>query len=243
MMRHLLTVLSFLCLSTITIQAQTWDCDCEETDWESTGICIQVALDDTTTTQVGVDTFETWVPSECFAECWGFTNYVVVECDTTGFDWEWDDEFDDEFDDWVGYDCDCPESDLESEGICIEVTLPDSLLLESGLDSLFGEFTSFQTWVPSECYAACCGFTDYIIIDCDSIDGGFNDWDFGDDFNDELLGGFDCECEESDLEGEGICIEVTFPDTLFGDIGLDSLFGENLSQANVMRHVGVIRTM
>ena len=94
MMKFLLTVLSFLCLSTMTIQAQTWNCDCEETVTDSIGICIQVTLPDSLSTGSGVATFESWLPNECFAACLGFDNYVVIDCDSIGFEWEWDDEFD-----------------------------------------------------------------------------------------------------------------------------------------------------
>ena len=66
----------------MTIQAQTWNCDCEETVTDSIGICIQVTLPDSLSTGSGVATFESWLPNECFAACLGFDNYVVIDCDS-----------------------------------------------------------------------------------------------------------------------------------------------------------------
>ena len=204
----------------------TWDdgCECDESAWETEGICIEVTLPDSLASGLdslfGFDgsTFQTWVPSECYAECWGYTEYVIVDCDS--LDHGWDDEWED---DWTWDDgCECDESAWETEGICIEVTLPDSILNELG--DLFGlEDTTFQTWVPSECYAECWGYTEYVIVDCDSINGGGIDDEWEDDWNwdDEIDGGWtwgydDCECDEEDVEGEGICIQVTLTDSIFG---------------------------
>ena len=133
------------------------DCDCEEEDWESDGICIEL-ID----TEFDSIAFVTWVPSECYADCW-YEDYTVVEdCDDG---WGWED------------DCDCPEEDWASDGICVEITEGD---------------VSYATWVPSECYAAC-WYEEYTVVeDCD------NGWEWEDD----------CDCSEDDWNEEGICVEI-----------------------------------
>ncbi len=194
-----------------------FDCECDESDLEGEGICIEVSFSDSIFAGTGleildsIETFVTWVPSECFADCYGYTDYVIVDCDSTWHDdWEWEDEWDDP------YDCECDESDWEGEGICIEVTLDDSLFTSTGLGFLDSLIT-FETWVPSECFAECWGYTDYIIVDCDSIWN--DDWEWEDEWDDP----FDCECDESDWEGEGICIEISFSDSIWTGTGLEIL--------------------
>ena len=215
-----------------------WDdgCECDEDDWNGDGLCILVTLPDSLIgltdsliTGSGLDiplTFETWVPSECYAVCWGYTDYEIVECDSLWDDWEWEDDWDD---DWEWDDgCECDEDDWNGDGLCILVTLPDSLIgltdsliTGNGLDIPL----TFETWVPSECYAACWGYTDYEIVECDSL---WDDWEWEDDWDDDWDWDDGCECDEDDLEGDGICILVSLPDSLidltdslFIDLGLD----------------------
>ena len=147
------------------------DCECPEEDWDSEGICIEIF--DIEFDSTG---FVTWVPSACFADCW-YVDYLIVEdCDNG---WGWED------------DCECPEEDWESEGICIEI-------FEIEFDTI-----GFVTWVPSVCFADC-WYDDYTLVDCPEggIDGGACDWDL------------DCECE-IDSE-EGICIAYIYADSIFG---------------------------
>ena len=143
------------------------DCDCPEEDWEGEGICIEL--------EEGGFTWIEWVPSVCYADCWGYENYTVLDSCDDG--WEWED------------DCDCPEEDWEGEGICIE--------LEEG------GFTWVE-WVPSACYADCWGYENYTVLDnCDDIGPGCEDWDWEND----------CDCEFPD--DDGICISfVLEQDTL-----------------------------
>ena len=144
------------------------------------------------------------MPSECYAACWGYTDYVLVDCDSIyNDDWDWDDDWNDDWDDG----CNCDESDLEGEGICIEVTLPDTLFTGTELDSLFGETLTYQTWVPSECYAQCWGYTDYVIIDCDSINiGGIDGLDLGGiDFDSLEIFWDDCDCMFFE-DDEPVCV-------------------------------------
>jgi hypothetical protein len=190
-----------------------WDdpygCDCDESAWDGEGICIEVTGEDSLLTASGeivLDSFEfvTWVPSECYADCWGFDDYTIIDCDD-----EWDDEWDDPFD------CDCDEDDWDGEGICIELVGFDSIITAAG--SIIGDTLSYITWVPSECFADCWGFVDYVLVDCDSI---WNDeWDDG--WDDP----YNCDCDESAWDGEGICIEIIGEDSLLtstGEIVLDS---------------------
>jgi len=195
------------------IECDDWDggwtdCDCEE---DEEGICIEVNYDG--------DVYVEWVPSECFAECWGITDYTVVECDDWDNGGDWDD-------------CDCEE---DEEGICIEVNYEGDVF-EMWVPSEchaecweIGEYTVVECddwdggwtdcdceedeegicievnydgdvyveWIPSECHAECWGITDYTVVECD-------DWD---DWNWE-----DCDCEENE---EGICIEVDYEGEVF----------------------------
>ena len=112
------------------------------------------------------------------------------------------------------------------------------------MDSLFEGFPSFQTWVPSECIAVCCGFTDFTIIDCDSLDNGFDGWEdeWEDDWNNEWDNGCDCEVTDS----IGICITVTLPDSLVEILG--GVFEKTILlihgfQVNVMQYVMDSRTI
>ena len=152
----------------------TWidPCDCGPDDWNSEGVCIEV----TDLTAAGDSlTYIEWVPSTCYADCWGYTNYIVVDCDSI---WTWDP-------------CsDCDPEDWNSEGICIE-------LYES---TATGDTISYIEWVPSTCYADCWGYTNYIVIDCDSI----WTWDPCSD------------CDPEDWNSEGICIEL-YSSTATGD--------------------------
>jgi len=162
---------------------QSFNCECEVSDFEGAGICIEI----TESYDGDTLTYEAWAPSECYADCWGYENYVVVECDTTGFEWDYDWD-----NDWDNYGCECEVSDFEGAGICIEIT-----------ESYNGDTLTYESWVPSECYAACWGYENYVIVECDTT--GFewdNDWD-----ND--WDNYGCECEVSDFEGAGICIEIT----------------------------------
>ncbi len=158
------------------------ECDCPEEDWESEGLCIE--LIDFSFDTLGFDSLvlNAWVPSLCFADCWyeGY-EYVVADCDNG---WEWEDE------------CDCPEEDLETEGICVEIF--DFAFDTTGVDF---DTLSFVTWVPSMCYAECWyEGSDILLSDCD--DG----WEWEDE----------CDCPEEDWESEGICIDLS-------NTGLDSL--------------------
>ena len=191
--------------------------DCDENDFNGEGICIEVTYDN--------EVYEEWVPSECWADCFGYTDYVVVECDTTIYEdpcAECDeDDFNGEgicieltydgevytewvpsecwaecfgFSDFVVVECDttiyedpcaeCDEEDFEGEGICIEIT--------------FGNDT-FEEWVPSECWAECWGYTDFVVVECDTTV-----------YEDPCA-----ECDEEDFDGEGICIEITFDNETF----------------------------
>jgi len=138
------------------------DCDCPEDGWNTDGICVEINLAELDSLDFELDSiFVTWVPNECYAACW-YNDYTVVECED---DWGWED------------DCDCPDEDWSSEGVCFEV----------------GE--GYIEWAPSECYAAC-WYDEYTLVDCDEIDWGGSDWDL------------ECECEiDSD---EGICIAYTY---------------------------------
>lgn len=156
------------------------ECECDEADWESEGLCIEVTgicekdgVSDTLT-------YVTWVPSECYAECWGFEDYTVVECG---------DEYDGENGENGWDECECDEAAWETEGVCISVT-----------EEYDGETLEFETWVPSECYAECWGFESYTVVDC--LEGG-DDWE-DDDWNQD-----ECECDEAAWETEGICISVS----------------------------------
>ena len=71
--------------------------------------------------------------------------------------------------------------------------MPDSLV--EILGGVFGENNTFDTWVPSECYAECWGYTDYVIVDCDSIDNGFGGFDDGFELDSLNLVWEDCDCE------------------------------------------------
>jgi len=206
-------------------------CDCDETAWDSEGLCIRVSLPDSTL--AGLDSlfgdlldleelgdFVTWVPSECYAECWGYTDYETLDCDSIwNDDWEWDEwEWDDDWEWDDPFDCECDESDWDEEGICISVTKLDSVLDATG--NVVVDTSSFVTWAPSVCYAECWGYSEFELIDCDSIwndDWEWDEWEW-DDPN-------DCECDESDWDGEGICITVSGFDSLLTGTGwvLDSL--------------------
>ena len=144
------------------------ECECPEEDWNTEGICIEINYEG--------ETFQEWVPSECYADCWFDEEYTVVECDDNG--WGWEDE------------CDCPEEDWNSEGICIDVVYDDEV---------------YSEWAPSVCYADC-WYEDYAVVDCPEggFGGGECDWDL------------DCDCE-IDSE-EGICIAYVYSDSIFGII-------------------------
>ena len=51
-------------------------CECDDSDWESEGICIEVEYEG--------QTYIDWVPSECWADCLGYEEYTVVECADSG---------------------------------------------------------------------------------------------------------------------------------------------------------------
>ena len=133
------------------------ECECPEEDWTTDGICVDVVD--------GGESYNTWVPSECYAACW-FEEYTIAECE----EWEWEDE------------CECPEEDWNSEGICVEVVEGAAL---------------YNTWVPSECYAAC-WFEEYTIAECE-------EWEWEDE----------CDCPEEDWNAEGICVDVNYDGELF----------------------------
>ncbi len=153
--RNLFTLI-FIFAGLIAVQAQE-DCDCDEPQWDAEGICVEV--------EDNGMLFTLWAPDECHAECFFGEDYTIVECNDDG--WEWEDE------------CDCPEDDWNSEGICIEV-----------VDMVF-DSSAYITWVPSECYAEC-WFEEYTLADCDDLPV----WE------DE------CDCPEEDWNSEGFCIEV-----------------------------------
>ena len=134
------------------------ECECPEDDWNTEGICVEV-ID----LEYDSIAYTTWVPSECYAACW-YGDYTIADCEDN---WGWEDE------------CDCPEEDWNSEGICVEV-------LDLEYDS-----TAYTTWAPSECYAAC-WYGEYTVVDCE------DNWGWEDE----------CDCPEEDLYEEGICVEV-----------------------------------
>jgi len=142
-----------------------WDwedeCDCPEEDWDGDGICIEVSYED--------EVYVEWAPNECYAACW-YEDFVVVECE----DWGWEDE------------CDCPEDDWFTEGICVEAYVTD-------LDSLiFGSDSILVVWVPSECYATC-WFEDYTVVECEEYEN-----------EDE------CGCPDIDWTEAGICVDIEY---------------------------------
>ena len=143
------------------------ECDCPEEDWNSEGICIEI-ID----LEFDSSAYSTWVPSECFAACW-YESFTVVDCD----DWAW---WEDE--------CDCPNSDWNTEGICVEI-------IDLEFDS-----TAYISWAPSECYAAC-WYEDYTLVDCDDAD-----WE---------VEQFECDCPEEDWNAEGICIDIMDSDSTY----------------------------
>jgi hypothetical protein len=136
------------------------DCDCPEEDWSGEGICLEIETEG--------ETEIAWAPSACFATCWYGDTYTIVDCEDHG----------------PGDDCECDESDLEGEGICIEITYADTIS---------GETIVLDGWAPSECYAACWyPDVEFVVVECDTI----------------IWPGNDCDCPEEDWEGEGICVEV-----------------------------------
>jgi len=146
------------------------ECDCPDPDWDDEGVCVEITEDGYTWTD--------WAYSECFAACW-YEDFTLVDCDDV--DWGWEDE------------CDCPEEDWDSEGICVEVNLAELDTLNFELDSLL------VTWAPNECYAAC-WFGDFTVVECEDIDWGWGD---------------ECECSEEDWNTDGICIEVVYEDEVY----------------------------
>jgi hypothetical protein len=200
------------------------DCDCPEEDWSGEGICLEIETEG--------ETEIAWAPSACFATCWYGDTYTIVDCE----------------DDGPGDDCECDESDLEGEGICIEITYADTIS---------GETIVLDGWAPSECYAACWyPDVEFVVVECDTVGWPGNDCDcpeedwsgegicleietegeteiawapsacfatcwYGDTYTivdcEDDGPGDDCECDESDLEGEGICIEITYADTISGE--------------------------
>ena len=160
-------------------------CDCDESAWETGGICIEVTASFEEGDSTETFTFEAWVPSECYADCWGYENYTVVECTNSD---EWED------DDWNFDDCDCDESAWESEGICIEITET----FESGDTT---ETFTVESWVPSECYADCWGYENYTVVECpdDEWDEPWTDCDCEIDIADSPV------CILTDAETGEIC--------------------------------------
>ncbi len=168
------------------VECDDWEwedeCECSDEDWNDEGICI--ALD-----YEGV-TYIEWAPSECLAECWygEELEYTVVDCAEGGFDYEggqcnW------------GEDCDC---DIDSdEGICIAYVYSDST---------FGVIDTLIEWVPNECVADCWGFTDYAVVDCESL------WDWEEDSETIGFEGEEAECVIALMESE----EITFQAFLIG---------------------------
>jgi len=156
----------------------TWtNCDCPEPT-DSEGICVVMTYWKDSSTFV-VDT--TWMPSECYALCAGFTqNDIVGNC-------SWEDIFGNPDTTWTN--CDCPEP-VDSEGVCVTtVYWKDSLT--------FGVDTS---WMPSECYALCAGFSqDDIIGNCS--------WE--DIFGNPDTTWTNCDCPEP-TDSEGVCVVYTF---------------------------------
>jgi hypothetical protein len=119
-----------------------FDCDCDEAEWNSEGICITLTVVDSffTGTAVVMDTFllETWVPSECYADCFGYVDYEIIDCeDITGTSSEW-------------HDCDC-EYSLNDEPVCV-LTNP-----------VTGEICPF----PNMCFAECAGYSNDDVVDCE----------------------------------------------------------------------------
>ena len=121
------------------------DCDCEEPEDESEGLCVLI-FDD-----IFLDSILVWAPCECFIECWyGEDEYVITDCN---FD-DWPDGDDGDFppNDWE--DCDC-EFDGENEGLCFlyfDAELQDTL----------------EAWAPNECFIECWyDSIDYVVVDCD----------------------------------------------------------------------------
>ena len=161
-------------------------CDCED-DLEGEGICILITYTDTFDGETYTESFEAWAPNECFADCYGYDNYIVTDCDSiwTGNDgWGGNDDWEDP--------CDC-EDDGEGEGICIVITYSDTFDGETYTET-------FEAWVPNECFADCYGYENYIVTDCDSIWTGNDGWSgTGGTF------GNDCDCEIDDTQ-EFICV-------------------------------------
>jgi len=172
----------------------TWedDCDCPEEEWDAEGICVEIYVGD-----LNIDGFEfdsiliTWVPNECFAECW-YGDYTVVECEDT---WGWEDE------------CDCPEEDFESDGICVEITYDGEVYIE---------------WAPNECFAAC-WYEDYTVVDCDDLWGWEDECDCPDD--DWSSEGFCIEVVESELDSlfgsDSLSFVTWVPSECFADCWYD----------------------
>ena len=143
-------------------------CGCDPEDWNSEGVCIEL-IESTATGDTLI--YTEWVPSICYADCWGYENYTVVDCN----DWTWND-------------CGCDPEAWNSPGICIEISEMTAT----------GQVFTFVEWVPSACHADCWGYTNYTIVDCDSI------WTGGG--TDTLLVDWnDCDCEITGLD-EMVCV-------------------------------------
>jgi hypothetical protein len=194
-MIRIITILSF-CLITTAMLAQTEPCDCEW-HFDEPYVCAQ----DSTGTIFPV-------PNQCFADCLGLTVVDSTECDLDPYDWEtdWDNDWDWDSDS----DCDCDESAYEGAGICIEIS-----------ESYGGEMFTYQAWAPSECFADCWGYENYVVVECDTTGYDWdNDWDWDSDWDLDS----DCDCEYSDTD-EFVCIltDVTtgeicpFPNMCFAE--------------------------
>lgn len=150
------------------------DCEGEETD---EGLCVEVTYGEG-------DTYIEWIPSVCFLECFGITEYTVVDCDTTWVDPWTDCECTEEYApvcviDEEGYvfeaynacyaecfglsltDEDCSNEwedpcncEEEGEGICVEVS--------------YGEDETYIEWFPSECWVTCVYDSSYFVVECDT---------------------------------------------------------------------------
>ena len=132
------------------------DCDCDwDIDPELEWICV-----------ADEDGFPIPYPSLCFAECDGFSEADLVDCDFDG-DWGQDSTY---------VECECEILD-EEDFICVLT------------DAETGEVCPF----PNLCFAECYGYTEEDVIDCE--EGDFN-WDV-----------LDCDCEISE-DDVAVCVEL-----------------------------------
>lgn len=159
-------------------------CDCEEEENEE-GICVEVVYGDETSVE--------WVPSICLLECFGITEYTIVDCDSLWVDPWTDCECTEEYAPVCVVDQDgnvfeaynecyaaCYGFELTDEDCsngwedpcdCSEEPEGEGLCIEV----TYGDGDTYVEWFPNECYIACVYDTNYTVVDCD-----FGDWEGGD---------------------------------------------------------------